>query len=314
MRSDSLAVAALAWVLVACAPAPVAPVGAASPPTVQTGSAPLAPSAAAPSASPSPPGSGSAGTPVAPASSSPAPAPVAVTPAPPPPALQEALDAAGKAIAAGDAATADKQLAVATAAAGEDAHLAYLVARVRATRFAHVGRLRARGRRAGRRDPGARPASRAPRRVLVAQRDDDDPRGAGRPRRGAGRERPGDPLRGARHLGPARPRHARLPERPLAPRLSHADARRVARRLGEAGARRSTRRPRSTSTAPRGFPDSVAVLDAYFAALDGKRDEAPSPPRSVSTPRRTTTSKTSTSWSWASRRGAIAPPPRPYAA
>jgi hypothetical protein len=66
-------------------------------------------------------------------------APAPPDPPPPPPALKEALDAASKAIAAGDAAAADKQLAVAAAAAGDDAHLAYLVARVRATRFAYAG-------------------------------------------------------------------------------------------------------------------------------------------------------------------------------
>ena len=60
-------------------------------------------------------------------------------PAPPPPALQEALDAAGKAVAAGDTATADKQIAAAAAAAGDDAHFAYLVAHARALRFVYAG-------------------------------------------------------------------------------------------------------------------------------------------------------------------------------
>jgi hypothetical protein len=52
--------------------------------------------------------------------------------------MASALDAATKAIAASDWATADKQLAAATAAAGSDAHFAYLVARVRAVRWAIV--------------------------------------------------------------------------------------------------------------------------------------------------------------------------------
>ncbi len=58
---------------------------------------------------------------------------------PPPPALQEALDAAVKAIAGNDMTKADEQIARAVATAGDDPHLAYLVARVRATRFAYAG-------------------------------------------------------------------------------------------------------------------------------------------------------------------------------
>ena len=34
-------------------------------------------------------------------------------------------------------------------------------------------------------------------------------------------------------------------------------------------------------TRTRGFPDSVAVLDAYFAVLDGKRDAAPAAAKRV---------------------------------
>jgi hypothetical protein len=75
----------------------------------------------------------------APPAPEPAPPPSRLEPAPPSPALAEALDAAAKAIALGDGAAADKQLTAADAAAGEDAHLAYLVARVRATRFAVAG-------------------------------------------------------------------------------------------------------------------------------------------------------------------------------
>ena len=66
-------------------------------------------------------------------------APLPPEPAHLPPALQEALDAAGKAVATGDVAAADKHIAGADAAAGDDAHLAYLVAHVRALRFAYAG-------------------------------------------------------------------------------------------------------------------------------------------------------------------------------
>ena len=57
------------------------------------------------------------------------------TPTPPASAFKEALDAATKALALGDMATADKQLAAAEHAAGDDAHRAHLLARARATRF-----------------------------------------------------------------------------------------------------------------------------------------------------------------------------------
>ena len=57
----------------------------------------------------------------------------------PPPALEDALGAALKAIGANDFATADKQIAVAATAAGGDAHFGYLVARAKATRYVYAG-------------------------------------------------------------------------------------------------------------------------------------------------------------------------------
>jgi len=103
----------------ACAPAPVAQVGPVAPQPQPTCSA-VAP--------PKP-------TTVEPAP----PQPAASEPTPPPPALRDALDAAAKAVAAGDVATADKQIAAAAAVAGDDAHLGYLVARIRAARFVYAG-------------------------------------------------------------------------------------------------------------------------------------------------------------------------------
>jgi hypothetical protein len=82
----------------------------------------------------SPPGAATA--PVATAPAVPAPAPAT---AEPPPALREALAAAKAAIAAGNLTAADQPIAAALAAAGDDDHLAYLVARVRATRFVYAG-------------------------------------------------------------------------------------------------------------------------------------------------------------------------------
>ena len=128
MRSRRLALVALALAHAACGSAPVALV-AAPPATTCAAAAPVAP---APSAEPSPASSASAAVPVPP------PAEPSAPPAPPA-ALHDALDAAGKAIAAGDMAAADKQIAAATAAAADDAHLQYLVARVRAARFVSAG-------------------------------------------------------------------------------------------------------------------------------------------------------------------------------
>lgn len=111
----------------ACAPAPAGPVG------------PISPSCSA--ASPQTPPASVPPTPVASAVPVPsAPSPSALPPpSPPPPAFQQAVDAARAAIAANDPATADRQIEAAAAAAGDSAHLAYLVAHLRATRFAYTG-------------------------------------------------------------------------------------------------------------------------------------------------------------------------------
>jgi hypothetical protein len=53
--------------------------------------------------------------------------------------FKPSLASAAKAVEVGDYAAADRQLAVASAAAGDDTHLLYLVARMRATRFAYAG-------------------------------------------------------------------------------------------------------------------------------------------------------------------------------
>jgi hypothetical protein len=120
MLRHALAFAPLA-ILAACGPAAVTPV--APPP------APVCPAVAPPSPAP-------VATTPAPVASAPSNAPAAPPPEPPPPpaALVRSLEAAEKAIAAGDGGQADAAIASAEAAAGEDAHLAYLVARMRATR------------------------------------------------------------------------------------------------------------------------------------------------------------------------------------
>jgi hypothetical protein len=79
--------------------------------------------------------------PAAPASTAPtAPLlPPPAEPASPPSALKEALAAAAKAVAAGEYAKADQQIAVAAVAAGDDAHFLSLVARTRAMRHVYAG-------------------------------------------------------------------------------------------------------------------------------------------------------------------------------
>jgi hypothetical protein len=108
----------------ACAPmAPVVPSPAAPVPTCSA--PPPQPVVAAPGPAPT---ASAAVTPPAPPA-----------PPPPPPALEAALEGALKALAAGDMRTTDRQIAVAQESAGDDAHLAYLVARVRAARFVMAG-------------------------------------------------------------------------------------------------------------------------------------------------------------------------------
>lgn len=74
----------------------------------------------------------------------PPPPPVAATPPPPPPppaGFQEAIAEAKQAIGAGDYAAADRQIALAAPLAGADPHLEFLVAYCRATRFEYSGDL-----------------------------------------------------------------------------------------------------------------------------------------------------------------------------
>ena len=226
----------------------------------------------------------------------------------PPPAFQETLDGARKAIAPATSSTADKPLEAAAAMAGETSTSRILVAHVRATRYAYAGDLERAAAALVAVIP-AREASRAAGRVLVAQRDDDDPRGAGRSGRGARRERQAT-LSPRAAFGTRGSRDARLPEGPLAPRLPHADARRVAHWLGEGGARpvraRCPRRvPRRAEASPTRSPCSKRTSPRSMASARRR-----SPPPSESIRPRTTTSKTCTSSSWASRQEGIMPRPR----
>lgn len=111
MRSEPL----FALLLVACASAPTIPP---APPLPPRGLAEIA------------------AQPLATASPTLAPPPRPTAPLPKPPAaLTAALEAADAALAANNLAAADKALALATTAAGSEPHFAYLVARAKATRF-----------------------------------------------------------------------------------------------------------------------------------------------------------------------------------
>jgi hypothetical protein len=194
-------------------------------------------------------------------------------PAEPPPALKDALSAAVKAISAGDWMTADKQLATATAAAGDDAHFAYGVARARALRFAYAGDFdRAANAlvaviptlakhpeladefwshnammmiREAQGDPAAALAEND-QATLCAQRGKWDPD-----------ERETLAFQKDRW-------HRAYLTRMLAESRTGSAKQAL---IGYAQAALDDYRPR-------GFPDSVAILEAYFATLDGKRDAA----------------------------------------
>ena len=265
MRSFSVAVilTAVAGFHVACAPAPVSPVAFPAAPSGAPASPQTAPVAATPPASvPS-----AAATPVPSSSELP-------PPSPPPPAFQQALDGARKAIAAGDLAGADKALDAAAAGVGDDAHLAYLVARLRATRFAYAGDFEHAAAafvaviptlarhpelsdefwshnammmvREAEGDPGAALAEND-QATLCATRGVWDPEG-----------------RDALAFQKDRWHRAYLTRMLAESRAGTAKESLV----------QYARAALDEYRARGGFPDSVAVLEAYFAALDGKRGEA----------------------------------------
>ena len=131
MRSSLwMVLVSLALAPVACAPAPVTPSAMPACPSVSA-SPPASASAVAPASA-----SASAAAPAS--TSAPAPAPDGPPPEPPA-AFTHATDAARKAILAADYAAADRQLDAADAAAGGDPHLGFLATYYRAARFAYAG-------------------------------------------------------------------------------------------------------------------------------------------------------------------------------
>ena len=260
MRSHLLAVLAIAALHAACASAPVAGV---APLPASTGSATPSPPSAPVGELPAPVTSATA-TPLAPPPSE---------PPRPPPALQEALDAAGKAVAAGDAAAADRQIAVAEAAAGDDAHFAYLIARVRALGFVYAGDFE----RAAAaflaviptlaRHPELPDEFWSHNAMMMIREAQGDPAAALAENDQAtlcaarGTWSPQD--RGTLAFQKDRWHRAYLTRM-----LAEARTGSVKQALVEY-AQAALDEYRAS-----GFPDSVAVLEAYFAALDGKRDAA----------------------------------------
>ncbi len=260
MRFRSLAVVTIAALHVACAPAPVVPVGPVTPPPAPTCSAYL------------PPPTTPLPAPVTGATAAPG-APSPPEPATPPPALVEALDAAETSIAAGDVATADKRIAAATAAAGDDAHLAYLVARVRAARFVYAGDFE----RAAATFVAVIPT--------LAKHPELPDEFWSHNAMMMIREAQGDPAAALAENDQATLSAARGTWDPqgrdtLAFQKDRWHRAYLTRMLAES--RTGTVKQALVQYAeaaldeyrPRGFPDSVAVLEAYFAALDGKRDAA----------------------------------------
>jgi hypothetical protein len=265
-RARLLVVAAIAAAQASCAAAAApavapAPTGATAPaPTVAPAPVVATPSAASAAATPS----------VASAAVTAAAPP---PPAPPPPALQAALDAAAKAIGAGDMESADKQLAVAAAAAGDDAHLAYLVARMRAVRFAHAGDFE----RAAAALVAVMPA-------LAAHPELPDEFWSHNAMMMI-REAQGDPAAALAEDDQATLSAARGSWDPqgrdtLAFQKDRWHRAYLTRMLAESRTGSAKQALVEYAQAAldeyrsRGFPDSVAVLEAYFAALDGKRDAA----------------------------------------
>jgi hypothetical protein len=187
--------------------------------------------------------------------------------------MVQALDAANKAIAASDWATADKQIALASQAAGEDAHLAYLVARVRAARYVNAGDFE----RAAAayvaviptlaKHPELQDEFWAHNAMMMIREAQGDPAAALA-------ENDQATLCAARGTWDPRGRDT------LAFQKDRWHRAYLTRMLAES-------RSGSTKQAlvayaqsalddyrTRGFPESIAILDAYFAALDGKRDAA----------------------------------------
>ena len=241
--------------VVACAsasPAPVCP----TPPAAPT--CPPAAVTSAPVAS------------VCPATTTSAPPPA---PTPTPPALEQALAAAEQAVAKNDMAAADKALAAASTAAGGDPHLDFVVARAKATRFAQVGDFE----RAASAIVAVIP-------TLAKHPELQDEFWAHNAMMMI-REAQGDPAAALAEndqatLAAARGTWSPEGREKLAFQKDRWHRAYLTRMLAESRTGSVKRALVAYAEAAlddyrtQGFPDSIAILEAYFAALDGKRDAA----------------------------------------
>ena len=178
-----------------------------------------------------------------------------------------------KAVSSGDMATADKQIAAAAAAAGNDPHFAFLVARTAATRWVQGGDFE----KAGAALVAVIPA--------LAKRPDLPDEFWSHNMMMMIREAQGDPAAALAEndqatLCAARgtwdPEHREL----LAFQKDRWHRAYLTRMLAES--RQGSTKQALVAYAQaalddyrtKGFPESIAILDAYFAALDGKKDAA----------------------------------------
>jgi len=242
--------------LEACAPPPVPPVA------PQPQAAPVCPPVAPVASAPPPPSPAAPELPPAPA------------PPDPPAAFSDALAAAGKAIGAGDLAAADKQLDAAQKLAGDDPHLLRLAAYYRAMRFAYAG------------DFDRAAAAFLAVIPMLAKHPELSDEFSSHNAMMMIREAQGDPAAALAENDQATlcaERGTWDPQRrgTLAFEKDRWHRAYLTRMLAEsrAGSAREAlvqyaRAALDEYRARGGFADSVAVLEAYFAALDGKRDEA----------------------------------------
>ncbi|HEX4515878.1 MAG TPA: hypothetical protein VH054_20155 [Polyangiaceae bacterium] len=239
---------------VATAPTPTCPVASSSTPPVVASSASSSPSATATATTSAPP-----------------------PPREPPPELVTALDGATKAIASRDWPAADKQLATATTAAADDAHLAYLVARVRAVRWASVNDFEKAASAfvavipSLAKRPELKDEFWAHNAMMMIREAQGDPAAALAENdqatlaaaRGTWDAGPGSGGRETLAFQKDRWHRAYLTRMLAESRTGSAKQALVA--YAESAL---------TDYRTRGFGDSVAILEAYFAALDGKKDAA----------------------------------------
>lgn len=238
----------------ACGAPPPCPVAATPPPTPTCSSAPPPPIASAVTTS-------SATTPPS-------------KPPNPPAALQEALAAATKAVAASDWAAADKHVVAAEAAAGQEAHFAYLVARVRALRFVYAGDFE----HAAAALTGIIP--------MLAKHPELQDEFWSHNMMMMIREAQGDPAAALAENDQATLCAARGTwdteggRETLAFQKDRWHRAYLTRMLAESRTGSAKQaliayaRAALDDYRTRGFPESIAILDAYFAALDGNRDAA----------------------------------------